>query len=422
MIDKYKALFEKTNNTERSSYIWNTIAGLIVSIQSAVMLILITRTNGLEDAGIFSIAFAISSLMLFIGEFGVKKYQVSDVDEKYSFCDYYTVRVITCAAMIVASFCYVGYGYLFGNYSLTKFAVLIIVCMTKFIDGYADVFYGRFQQIGRLDIAAKTSTFRVTLGTTACMISLVITHNLLISVIVWFFAILITMIASTMVVAPDYCEIKIKSSIKNIQGIIKACIPLFLGYFLLLYVGNAPKYAIDSFMNEVAQAQFNFIFMPVFVIGMLANFVFNPILVRLAEAWNSREYHFFNRIIFKQVAVIGVITLLAIVGGYLVGCWLIGWLYNTDLMSFRIEMCILLLGGGMLAFVNFFAVIITVIRCQRYLTWGYVFVAVIAKLFSGYFVETNGITGASVLYTGLMTLLSMVFAAELIICVKKRMK
>ena len=120
--------------------------------------------------------------------------------------------------------------------------------------------------------------------------------------------------------------------------------------------------------------------------------------------------------------MIGVITLLAIVGGYLVGCWLIGWLYNTDLMSFRIEMCILLLGGGMLSFVNFFAVIITVIRCQRYLTWGYVFVAVIAKLFSGYFVETNGITGASVLYTGLMTLLSMVFAAELIICVKKRMK
>ena len=63
MIDKYKALFEKTNNIERSSYIWNTIAGLIVSIQSAIMLIVITRTNGLEDAGVFSIAFAISSLM-----------------------------------------------------------------------------------------------------------------------------------------------------------------------------------------------------------------------------------------------------------------------------------------------------------------------------------------------------------------------
>ena len=324
MIEKYKGLFTKTNNIERSSYVWNMIAGFVVAIQSAVMLIVMTRTNGLDDAGIFSIAFAVSSLMLFIGEFGVKKFQVSDVEEKYSFADYFTVRIITCTSMIAASFIYVGYSLVFGNYSVLKFVILIIVCLTKVIDGFADVFYGRFQQIGRLDIAAKTSAFRVILGTAACMVALAATHNLLISVIVWFFAILITMLISTMVVAPDYCEIKIKSSFRNIKEILIACFPLFLGNFLLLYVGNAPKYAIDACINEVAQAEFNFIFMPVFIIGMLSNFVFNPILVSLAEKWTEGEYRKFNRMVYRQTGVIGIITIVTIIGGYIIGCWLLG--------------------------------------------------------------------------------------------------
>ena len=422
MIEKYKGLFTKTNNIERSSYVWNMIAGFVVAIQSAVMLIVMTRTNGLDDAGIFSIAFAVSSLMLFIGEFGVKKFQVSDVEEKYSFADYFTVRIITCTGMIAASFIYVGYSLVFGNYSVLKFVILIIVCLTKVIDGFADVFYGRFQQIGRLDIAAKTSAFRVILGTAACMVALAATHNLLISVIVWFFAILITMLISTMVVAPDYCEIKIKSSLRNIKEILIACFPLFLGNFLLLYVGNAPKYAIDACINEVAQAEFNFIFMPVFIIGMLSNFVFNPILVSLAEKWTEGEYRKFNRMVYRQTGVIVIITIVTIIGGYIIGCWLLGWIYDTDLMPLRPEMCLLLVGGGMLALVNFFAVVITVIRCQKQLIWGYIFVAIIAKILSNFFVRNYGIMGASVLYTGLMTLLAIVFAVVLIVCVKKRKK
>lgn len=420
MIEKYKGLFTKTSNIERSSYIWNTIAGFAVAVQSAVMLIVMTRTNGLDDSGVFSIAFAVSSLMLFIGEFGVKKYQVSDVHEKYSFADYYTVRLITCGAMIVASFLYVGYSLVFGDYSLWKFTILIIVCLTKVIDGYADVFYGRFQQIGRLDIAAKTSAFRVIIGTAACMVSLAITHDLMVSVIVWFFAILITMLMSTIVVAPEYCDIKVRFNFTSIKNILIACFPLFLGYFLLLYVGNAPKYAIDVCMNEAAQARFNFIFMPVFVIGMLANFVFNPILVTLAEKWNNKDYKTFNKMVYKQIAVIAAITVFAVVFAYVIGCWIVGLIYDTDLMPLRVEMCALLVGGGMLAMVNFFSVVITVIRCQKHLALGYIFVAVVAKVLSNYFVRHYGIMGASVLYTGLMTLLTIVFAIILFVCVKKR--
>lgn len=420
MTEKLKGIFLNTKDIEKSSYAWNSVSGLMFAMQSAVMLMAITRTNGLEDAGIFSIAYAIASLMSFIGEYGVRKYQVSDIKEKISFTDYHSHRVITCTAMLVTFVVYVGAGYLSGRYSRIKFWVIIFVCLIKLVEAYADVFYVRYQQSGRLDVAAKTNTFRIGISMIVCMISLAVTHDLLLSSIIWFAAAVITLCMSSIVVASEFGGIHFRINKESLVTLTRECFPLFLGSFLLLYVGNAPKYAIDAVLDDTAQACYNFIFMPVFVIGLLANFVFNPILVKLAHKWDRREMKVFTHIIVRQLGVIAAITMLAIAVALTIGCPVLGILYNADLHEYRICLTILMVGGGMLALVNFFTVVVTVVRGQNHLIIGYISVAVVAKLLSHYFVSTYGIIGATVLYTGLMTLLSLVFAAVLIICVKRR--
>ncbi len=44
-MQQYKQIFLKTRDVDRSGYIWNAVAGLFFAMQSAVMLIVITRTN-----------------------------------------------------------------------------------------------------------------------------------------------------------------------------------------------------------------------------------------------------------------------------------------------------------------------------------------------------------------------------------------
>ena len=85
MKEKICSFFENSNNIIKASYFWNTLAGLLNAGQSVVILMVISRINGLEDAGIFSIANAIASLMLTVGNFGMRNYQVTDINEKYSF-------------------------------------------------------------------------------------------------------------------------------------------------------------------------------------------------------------------------------------------------------------------------------------------------------------------------------------------------
>lgn len=42
----------------------------------------------------------------------------------------------------------------------------------------------------------------------------------------------------------------------------------FIASYLVICIGNAPKYAIDKVMSSEAQACFTYIFMPVFVISL----------------------------------------------------------------------------------------------------------------------------------------------------------
>ena len=414
-----KFIFTDTKDIKRSSYIWNMVSSLIYAGQSALALMIITRTNGLDEAGVFSIAYAVASLLYFIGEYGARKYQVSDVNEDLPFVAYHTHRVITCTIMLAASIIYSVYGWLVLSYDFSKAYIILVICVLKAIEAYQEVYSARFQQMGRLDIGAKTNLFRTVVSMAAGMVVLVITRNMMIATTVWTVVALIAFLGSSVLCAPDYCKIEFRWNKEQFMKITLDCLPLFAGCFFLLYVGNAPKYAIDACMSDTDQAYYNFIFMPVFAVGLFANFVFNPILVDLAKKWDERELTGFVRMVRRQIGIIAAITMLAIGVALTFGCPVLGLMYSADLMPFKRELVILMIGGGMLDLVNFFNVVITVTRNQKYLMIGFITGAILAALLSNRAVSGWGITGASVLYVVLMSVMAAAFGVILIIIIRR---
>ena len=53
-----------------------------------VLTVVITQLTNAELAGMFSLAFITATLLMMIGNYGVRTYQVSDIDERHSFADY----------------------------------------------------------------------------------------------------------------------------------------------------------------------------------------------------------------------------------------------------------------------------------------------------------------------------------------------
>lgn len=398
-------------NIEINSFIWNMAGSMLMAFQSVIMLIILTRVLGLVEAGIFTIAYANANLFLTIGKYGMRNYQVSDIKQEYTFSDYYYSRVITTILMVLFSIIFIVYTGMENHYSLEKSLIILWMCLFKTIDSIEDVYHGLYQQNDRLDIAGKALTIRMLITIVFFGSVLIVTKNLLITLILSTILSCIIFFVLTKICNSPFKNIKPKSKNKeHIKKLLQICFPLFLGTFLAFYIGNAPKYAIDNILNDELQACYGFIAMPVFVIGLLNNFIFNPMLFKMSLLWEQKRTKKFLEMILIQLGIIIGITIICIGGAYLLGIPILSLLYNTDLSNYKIELIILLFGGGFLALSGLLVSIITIIRFQKSISIGYTFVAVLAFVLSTPFVEKYSIMGATILYLILMILLCLIFS------------
>ena len=130
------------DNPRRKDYVWNTAAGLINAAEAVVMSMIVTRMTGLSDAGMLTMAFAVGNLMLPIGKFGVRNFQVTDVEHKFSLFTYIMTRLATVIVMVISVCGYLGYAASRLGYSSDKIGVVFAVCMIYAVEALEDVIWG----------------------------------------------------------------------------------------------------------------------------------------------------------------------------------------------------------------------------------------------------------------------------------------
>lgn len=415
-----KEILYKSKKPNKSAYLWNTTAAMLNAFQTVFTLMLISRIDPVIDAGVYTIAFAIGNLMLTIGKYGIRQFQVSDVNEKYSFKEYLTSRIITTTIMIFVSLCYVGFNRLSGSYDLEKCWVVILICLARAVDAFEDVMHGMLQQYMRLDVAGKILTIRQLVYILTYMLVYLIVPNLVVTSAVSLLVSILLFIILNSVALKGFKIRKKTFDFKNIGTLFIECFPLFIASYLIMYISNAPKYAIDTVLSSEAQACFTYIFMPVFVISLLSQFVYQPVISRMALLWHNNDIKEFCRLIYRQIGIIILLGTGATVAGYLLGIPVLSIIYGVNLERYRTALVILLGGGVALAFVNFLQMVITVARKQNLLIIGYLLAYLVFVFFGKTIVKGFGIIGISIFYTIVIVGIAVIFAIITIIILKRR--
>ena len=426
MLDFISAQFEKTKDIKKSSYVWNAVNAMLSAAQCPLILMVLNRTNGIEDAGVFSIAFAVASLMLYIGLYGLRRFQASDINEKFSFQEYNGVRFLTCAAMVLASLGYCCYGMMFNDYSTNKAVIVFLVCLLKLVQAYTDVIHGNMQQKGRLDVATKCSALRYVLEVLSIAVCLVITKDLLISLIISVIVSFIVTFLTSINCGRKYCDTFAPSFRKDaVTKLMIDGFPLFLSLFLNMYISNAPKYAIDAYLTEEIQGIYNLIFMPAFMVMLLSNFIFNPIIKSYAELWLSGSKEKLKELKHKmvmQMFFVGGLTVLGLAIAATIGIPVLSLVFHAELAPYKPELCIVMIGGGALGFATYFSTVITIIREQNSMIFCYGVAAAAAYMLSGVLVKSQGIRGAAIMYAVIMSILAVLLGIITFLKLRKTMK
>ncbi|MDR0853907.1 MAG: hypothetical protein LBN34_06015 [Clostridiales Family XIII bacterium] len=407
-----------SKDLKRSAYVWNTATGLLIAAQSVVMLILVSYTISLQSAGILSIAYANANLLQYIGKWGMRQYQVSDVCNEYSFTDYRNSRIVSCGLMTLVSIVVIIHLVVSNDYTVEKVLIVSFMCAFKILDPIEEVFSAHYQKNGRLDIGSKCASVRIGSSLILFAIVLVICKSVLIALIIMTAYSAIAVIILMKITFPMFANGDGGQNhgfrVRNVFNLLGACFPIFMSAFLQNYISNAPKYAIDSAMDDASQAYFGYLFSPVFVIVLLASFIFNPILLDMSLLWKNHEKKAFTHRVIKQLGYIFLITIGVVIVGYVIGLRVLSILYNTNLMNFRSDFMILLATGGFLAVSSLSIILLTIIRKQGYVLAVYIVAAICAMLFSTTAVESAGIHGAVMFYALLTGAIFIVLLAILI--------
>lgn len=402
----------------KKDFLWNLIAEGISAGQSALILVFISACMSINDAGIFSIGYAISTIACVIGAYGVRNYQVTDVNNRYRFKSYFVARLLTIFTSLVLVCIYLGILLLRSSYTIPKAVAVILICIWKLDSIFEDVVYGMYQQRGYLALGARTYAIRL-MSSTALFCILTVTGLDLISIlmIVCVFSYIATLVSFKLtypyvkgaVDTTGTNDIRNDNSrsfngdgaysvLAGVRQILIQCLPLAISGALGNYIGNAPKYSIDWFMDDSAQAIFGYILMPSFVILILSNSVYRPILPSLSELYNKGDGKAFGRKLSRQLLVVGAMALVIFAGGFLLGIPVLSILYSTDLSPYKTEFMLLLLGGIGYALATFASAILTVMRRQNTIAICYAVCAAVCFLCSKSLITLAGFTGAVIQY------------------------
>lgn len=399
----------------KKNFLWNTIGVFTTSLTSLIYLMILTNFTNLETAGIFAFAFSLACLAITIASFGGRTYQVTDVKNEltpftYIFSRYSTVIFSGIAVLIFS---------VVKDYN--NLTIIVILSCFKFMEEISDVYFGIIQKAGKLYIVGISMFLKSLINVLLFFAIIYFTSSLLYAVLI----LLLNNFLFTYLVDRRYAR---KSNTWNwkvdkrqVITYFKKNLPICLYAFLTMYITSASKYAIEDHLTSSVQAIFNILMMPATVMVLISGFIMNPLLVSLANLFNSNKYLELNKMIFKILLFILGIGLLGIIGAYLLGIPLLNFIYGINLNEYLVDLILIIIGSILFAITVVFANIFIIVRKTVSQVVVSFILSIIALLISETLVLNYGIHGG--VYSYLLTMmLRFIFYCILFIYIYKKIK
>lgn len=407
-----------TTRQKRDGYIWNILSSLVTAISSILLLMVIKRSIGVDASSDYSVSVAIANVLINIAHLNSIGFQISDIRELYSFNTYLKLRRITVAIMLLVA---VIISFIQSK-TFIKGVTIFLYCLYRSIYAYVDVYQGRYQQKGRVDIACKLQFYKVLVPDFVLAIIVIVLKDLILAIVIASLSEVILLFFY------NKCNLKHFEDFQNVRlkqclQLFKQCMPLFFSAFTTCYILNSPKYGIDRILNSVDQVYYAILILPATTVHMLASFMYRPMLTEYSSQWEQKRYHYFMKKVLYLCFFMLIITLGVISVGIPIILPLLSRLYGMkELKNFGFEFAILLCAGGLNALNTFLGFIITIIREQFHMFWIYGTTFFISLFLPDFLIRADGIKGAASSFLFLMLIQTALIVMVFFTCTLKQMK
>lgn len=404
-------------NNIKKDYLWNTIGVFAQNAISPLLLIAITRINGIYDSGLFSFAFSLAIIFWALGMWSGRTYQASDIRQDFAHRSYIMARLILAVVMLVgaAAFSFAS------NYDTAKTSIILVLVLFKAVESIADALYGILQVHGHLYISGKSLLYKAVGGFGVFIAIDLLTKNILLGsvgiVLVNLLVVFFYDIRNTKKLEDIHIKLaQVKHYAKNSIVILKRSSPVFAVLFLSMFSLNIPRYYIDQYHPEQL-GYFGILAMPITLIALLMTFVLQPNVVHLSTFYEQRKYHEFHKTISKLVYITVYSGLLILLAAYVAGSPVLELVFGVNFSSYKASLMIIVAGGIINALVSILINILIIMRRFKYQFYILLTTNATLVVFSAIFVKQYGLLGGVILFVSVnivqVLLLAMVYSRTL---------
>ena len=308
---------------------------------------------------------------------------------------------------------------IYRNYNYQKASIFLLLTIYKALESFSDVIHGVLQKNEKLDVVGKSLFMKSVLSILIFLTTNILTHNMSLSIILMILACVCVMIFYDFRKGYKYIDLKAKINIKNVFGILKKGFFVFAISFLSMYVLNAPKYSIDSYLTENLQTIFGIIVMPATIVGLVAQFLIHPYLNRILEFYKKNDLKNLNRLVLKLILMIALFGIVSSLLAYVIGTQVLGIIYGLDLSSYKIGLVVIIISATLYTIGTIYSSILTTVRETFSQFVIYIIVAISAYILANILTKKIGMNGAILAYFLIMFIQSMSYLIYTQIKLKK---
>lgn len=286
----------------RANMIWNAAGSLVYMAAQWLTTVLVVRlSTGYDAAGLLALGMAVSNIFSPIGYYKIRAFQVSDLDEEFTFGQYLGFRIITVALAIVIMFVYC-----FLTCPPDTWVTVILYGFFSLGPVFVDVLHGEEQRESRMDIIGISQIARGVLLLASFIIGMSLFNSLNIA--------LILMTVTT------YLEIALFDGIaflkvtgkplkpafeaRAIRSLFVQCLPLVIASFFCWAVPAIPRQTLNDIMGEWFLGVYSSVASPVLIVQMCAQYIYAPLLTRFAELLQAHDSRGFLRLVLQVTLAI----------------------------------------------------------------------------------------------------------------------
>lgn len=355
-IDSPKGNSEQPLST-RANMVWNSIGNFIYLFSQWLLTYVVVRVLGYENAGFFSLAMTLGTSFYCIALYTMRNFQTSDIKNEYTPRTYLWSRYLTCTLSVIVSAVFS----ILNGYEPYTLLCIVVYTLFKSSEALADVYYGIMQKKLRMDYIGISFAAKGIAEFLVFLIVVVITHNLLsaiASLVMISFAIVFLYDRRMALLNVDQGD----ATWATVKALLIVCLPIAVYGFLFNTSAQLPRYFIELTLGAEQLGYYTSIAMPVVIVQVFANFIFAPLITPMAQHLHDGNRSEFNRMLWRTIIAITLISIAAFVGFGLFGNWFLIVLFGDSIAPYTYLLNPLILCTILTALAWFLSAVVTVLR------------------------------------------------------------